>query len=250
MGFLLDILVFALIAAFVLYRLYSVLGTRSGTEKKRPNPFASSNEASSSQGDPSDNVVDITSRKQKNSGFFKQKAEIIDVDYETKEIGVQKGQKILSTIKKIEPTFSVPSFLKGAKAAFEIILQSYAKGDKKSLKPLLAEDVFSAFTQGIEARLKQKETLIIKIQSLTAEITDVVFDEKTKGAEITVQFESDQLHTIERSNPTDKEAPLKNQEVLALTDVWTFARTLQSSNPNWVLVKTASTIDIASDAKK
>ncbi len=137
----------------------------------------------------------------------------------------------------------MPAFLKGAKAAFEIILQSYAKGDKKSLKPLLVEDVFNAFAQGIENRLSQKETLTIKIQSLTAEITEAVLNEKTREARITVQFDSDQLHTTEKPNPLDANIPLKNQEALTLTDIWTFARTLQDPNPNWVLVKTASKIE-------
>lgn len=241
MGFLLDLLILALIAIFVLYRLYSVLGTRSGTEKKRPNSFFSTeNKASEEEGS---NVVDLKSRKPRKFGFLKPTSEIIDVDFETKDIGVQGGQETLSRMKKVEPQFSVSTFLKGSKAAFELIIQAYAKGDKKALTPLLAGDVFEAFLKGIQKREHLKETLVIQVQSLKAEIINATLHDKTKTAEITVQFDSDQLHTTEKPHLNKENDITKSQEALTLIDIWTFARTLGDNDPNWILVKTSSKIE-------
>ena len=141
----------------------------------------------------------------------------------------------LMAIKEADPHFHVKEFLNGAKMAFEMIVEAYAKGDKAQLKDLLAKDVMEDFAQAIDdskAAKTTEETTLLSIKS--AEIVDAKL--AGKSAEITVQFISEQI-TVER----DKDGEIVGgdaSEPVSVTDEWTFARPGNSPNPNWMLVAT------------
>ena len=226
-----DLIIFALIAVFILYRLYSVLGSRTGTEKKRSNPFEAQPQSEESS---SSNVVNIRSGKKKKPFF--QTDEVIDVPFELTEKNVKGGQKVIDALKKKEADFSVADFLMGAKIAFETILKAYAHADKKTLKALLSSSVMGLFLKNMEERAKKKQSLDITIKDLTAEIMDA--RQRGQTIELDVQFVSEQTHTMKTPNPDLSQEDIVSQEAQACVDLWTFEREVGSLSPNWTLVAT------------
>ena len=115
----LDILFFAMVAAFVALRLRSVLGRRTGNERRRTTPPPTAN---------GDNVVSLPDR---GKSAATEDAGVADISDATIKTG-------LAEIRAADPRFEVQPFLQGAKAAFGLIVEAFAAGDKESLKPLLA----------------------------------------------------------------------------------------------------------------
>src|SRR6185312_3569401 len=125
----------------------------------------------------------------------------------------------LLEIQIIDPAFDTPKFLNGAREAYTQIVNAFAAGDRAALRPLLSPDVFAAFDVGITSRDHPAHTLI---QLHDARIVGSVLHGRV--AEITVAF------TAEFASESDKNT---------VTDVWTFERNLDSSDPNWTLVATS-----------
>jgi len=221
---LIDILILALFAVFILFRLYSVLGSRTGPEKKTPSqhgPYGSPQKSS-----------DLKKNRQNVDG----KEDVIDVFFEQTEKGVKGGQLILEAFKRKESSFDVPSFLEGAQVAFETILKAFSTSDKKTLKYLLSPHVFSLFIKDIDARKSAHQTLQILIKDLSVEIINARLTPHTM--EINVQFESEQTHTLTSPNSSISKPPIVSQEVLMCTDLWTFEKALNTQDPNWILTAT------------
>ncbi len=219
---MIDILILALFAVFILFRLYTVLGSKTGLEKKPPHqPFS-----------PAQKTSDL--KKKAKSSFGDDT--VIDVPFEQTEKGVKGGQQVIESFKKKDSTFHVPEFLEGAQAAFETILTAFAASDKKTLKSLLAPKVFSFFVEDIESRENDHKTLQILIKDLNAEIINARLTSKTM--EIDVQFESEQTHTLTTPNSSISKPPIVSQEVLICTDLWTFEKPLNVQDPNWILIAT------------
>lgn len=131
----------------------------------------------------------------------------------------------LVRIKQVEPNFDPDQFLQGAEWAFEMIVKAFAAGDLNSLRPLLSDKVFADFRQAVENRGKDGEDHrmeLLRVVSATLAEADLNRDQ----AEISVRFVSEQ------KGSDDKE--------VRLIDLWRFARTAGSSDPNWRLVATGS----------
>lgn len=212
-----DIILFAMIAAFLVLRLRSVLGRRTGNERRR-DPFMQ-------RADPAaDNKV-VTLEPSK-----------VTVMPPTSAPGdaVAAG---LEAIRRADPAFDPAQFLAGARAAFELIVGAFARGDKAALRPLLSDAVFAPFSAAIDERMAAKETLETRIVRLAnAEIVEAGLSGRT--AEVTTKLVSEQINvtravdgSIVDGNP---EQPAEK------TDFWSFARDTRSSDPNWVLVATSS----------
>ena len=226
-----DIIIIAALAIFVLFRLYKVLGSRTGFEK----PFSPS--------EPTERSTHEKSPKSQNKAQHKthDKAQesVIDVNFEQTEADVKGGQDVLDQLKKEDPNFTVPSFLKGAQIAFEAILNAFAACDEGTLKSLLSPKIFSLFMKEVEKRKSSHEELKIRIHDLTAEITDARF--VRQFIEIDVAFSSEQTHTF-TSSLTPKTS-LPHQEVIGCKDIWTFQRKRSSQDLNWVLINTQEGVD-------
>jgi len=209
-------LIFAAVAAFVLLKLRSVLGRRTGHEQ--PNDGFSEREANTDGN--GDNVVSMPERGDSDS---------LNLDPDTP------AAPVLRQIHESDPTFSPQEFVGGAKAAFEMIVTSFAQGDRETLKPLLAPEVYQSFEGAIadrEADGGTSETTLMGFRSV-----DIV-DATLTGSEarVTVKFVSEQSN-VER----DREGTIVEgdpAEVVEASDVWTFARDLQSRDPNWLLEET------------
>lgn len=215
-----DILFFAMVAAFIALRLRSVLGRRTGHERRRTEAYGDvgSNTAS-------DNVVPIGDR----GNAVPQIDQAIEalVDGEVK-VG-------LTLIHEADSRFDLQEFLSGARLAFEMIVDAYAAGDKTALQPLLADKVFRGFARAIDERVAIEQSLDTQLigvgepQVIEAELVDNL-------ARVTLRFESEQVNVVRDRDGTIIEGdPSAAEDVV---DLWTFERDTQSSDPNWILIET------------
>ena len=126
-------------------------------------------------------------------------------------------------------------FIKGAKAAYEMIITSFAKGDKKALKPLLNKKIFQNFSDEIDNRKKENlksELTFVGVKS--AEIKN--FEKKDNIYTFTVNFVSEIITCKKDKNNKIIEG---NPDIIkTVNDVWKFSKNMWSSNPNWYLVET------------
>ena len=221
-------LVLLVVAIIVAWRLWSVLGTRTGHEKRIDIPLGG-----------------LPGEKSRDENATAPAADDEDVRYglpeEEKPVweGVAEENSLLARMlermREIDPDFDPRHFLEGAKVAYEMIVTAFAQGDTKTLKPLLAPEVYAEFEKAIEER---------KRQGLEQEFEFVGLDEAKllraslsgKVARLTVRFVS---RVITATRDGEGNVVAGNPEKLAtVKDVWTFERDLTSRDPNWRLVAT------------
>jgi predicted lipid-binding transport protein (Tim44 family) len=215
-----DILFFAMVAAFIALRLRSVLGRRTGHERRRSGGFgnARSNGAT-------DNVVALPDRSGPAAEAEAGIADLADGD-------VKAG---LTQVRFADQRFDLRAFLTGARGAFEMIVEAYGAGDKEALRPLLADAVFNGFAGAIDQRRAADQTLETQLIAIRA--ADVVeAGMQGSNARIAVRVTSEQVNVVRDSegNVLDGD-PGTAEDVV---DIWTFERDTKSSDPNWILVET------------
>ncbi len=214
---LLEILFFAMVAGIVLFRLYSVLGRRTGNERPP------SDGINPRIGHTVDNVVKLPER-----GIAREA-----MSAERPADPLQRG---LLDIKLSDRTFEEDHFLSGARSAFEMIVTAYAANDRAALKPLLSDEVFSAFDVGMKAReTARQKTSFTFVGFKNAAITAAAL--KGRMAEITVTFNAQYISATMDESGAVVEGDSKS--VRDVTDVWTFARDVRAADPNWHLVATS-----------
>ncbi|HLO77767.1 MAG TPA: Tim44/TimA family putative adaptor protein, partial [Magnetospirillum sp.] len=141
----------------------------------------------------------------------------------------------VAAIRAADPDFRLDNFLSGARMAFEMIVQAYADGDLKVLRPLLADEVYHPFAAAVEGRRRTGETLISELMGIrTVEAVDAHLN--GTHAEVGVRFVSEQVSAIKDAEGRILEGD--PNRVSDVVDVWTFRRDTRSSNPNWQLVAT------------
>jgi predicted lipid-binding transport protein (Tim44 family) len=213
-----DIILLSLLSAFIAYRLWNVLGTRTGNEKKRDWTNADTHRDTSVS---HDNVILLPQRGQ-------------NIKSEQDDNALAQREEEHANVLALMPDFSVDAFLKGAVRAFEKIVTSYATGNIDTLKKLLKAEVFSAFSRAIENRQQKNERMEAHIESIEAEIDNMrVYDD---CVHIVVRFTSDQMIATFNTDGVsyDNPAQLRN----TTTDIWTFERSLSSLSSIWLLSKT------------
>ncbi len=212
----LQLLVLAGIAIFLILRLRSVLGTREGFEKPKLNgPKVSRRSGPDLEvidGSPDPDVTDY-----------------VEADSPT---GIA-----LTKMKAADRSFNVREFVRGARGAYEMILTGFEKGELAEIKPFLSEDVYEAFSSVVEAR--EREGLSVKFNFVGISETSISaaeFDAETNEAEISVRFISESTSAVYDNGGDLKEGSLT--EIKKQRDVWTFGRTMGTGDPNWFLVAT------------
>ncbi|MHB2168309.1 Tim44/TimA family putative adaptor protein [Alsobacter sp. R-9] len=228
-GFDLTTIIFLALAVFVIWRLRSVLGQRTGhqgppdTMMRRPEPKAPApaNDA---------NVVRLPGRANESTPV----ADDPDRWKGIAEVGTPLAAG-LDAIARADGGFDAKGFEEGAKSAYEMIVTAFAQGDRRTLKDLLSKDVFDGFVGAISEREKRGERVETTFVSIDkAEFVDVQL--KGKQAQVTMRFLSKLItSTYDRENAVVDGAPDK---VVDVTDVWTFAREVGTRDPNWKLVAT------------
>lgn len=228
-----EILFFAVVAGFLGWRLYSVLGRRTGHEKPF-DPFRTKEpEAPATVSDREGNIRRLPEPAARPDRVDRERRKL-----EAAIAGVAGDvRRGLDDIRSADPKFDAVDFVAGARVAFEMIVGAFAQGDAKALRPLLSDQVFANFAGAIEERNREKqrhETTLVGI--LSAEIVGAAL--KNDEAQVTVKFVSQQINVTK-----DQEGRIIDgdpSEVANITDVWTFARQVKSRDPNWVLTGTDS----------
>jgi predicted lipid-binding transport protein (Tim44 family) len=213
-----SLLVLAGIAVFLILRLRSVLGTREGFEQPR------------AEGEPEQDDM----RKP-----FEVIEGGVDNDvFDNVEQGSRAGENLIA-LKKLDPNFSVTEFLSGAHSAYEMILMAFENGDLSDVSDFISDDVEEAFQSVIDSRAAAGLTVEAKFMGLhEAQIIEVEFDETDDEEEIKVRFVSELTSVARDASGTVVEGDpnlVKRQK-----DIWTFARSVQSDDPNWQLVATGA----------
>jgi predicted lipid-binding transport protein (Tim44 family) len=224
-------IIFLALAVFIFLRLRSVLGQRTGRERRPYDPYS----ARDVRGATNDNVVTLPGRTAAEPA--QKPPEPVEPAERWKGIA-EPGTAIaagLDAVAREDKTFDAKHFLSGARTAYEMIVLAYAQGDRRALKNLLSREVYDGFETVIaerESREEKVETRFVSIEK--SEITGAELRGRT--AQITVRFVS-QLVSVTR----DKSGNVIDgnpDKVTDVTDVWTFARDLSSRDPNWKLVAT------------
>ena len=213
---ILQLLVLAGIAIFLILRLKNVLGTRDGFEgptRSAPAPDTRRRrEFEVIEGGPDHDIVDHVPE---------------DSD----------AAAALAEMKRIEPDFSVTTFLQGARGAYEMILMAFERGKLDEVTPFLDREVYETFAQVVDAREQQGLTIeaeFIGVRELA--LSDAAFDADTRRAEISVRYVGELISVVRDSNGEIVEgAPGQSKRQ---KDVWTYERIMGSDDPNWRLVAT------------
>jgi predicted lipid-binding transport protein (Tim44 family) len=220
-----DIILFAMIAAFLILRLRSVLG-RHRDDGRPPNKSYESPRSVPNE----DAVVALPDRSEgRRTG---RRAEP-----PTPDLSATPFDAAITQMRIADPRFDLPEFVAGARTAFEMIVEAFAKGDRKTLESLLAPEVYDNFERAISERESQNHTLEnTLIRVVSAEATDAELDGSV--ASITMKIVSEQVNVTK--NASGEVVDGNPNHITEVTDIWTFARDLRSRDPNWKLVATRS----------
>lgn len=218
----LDIIIFGTIAVFLIAKLVSVLGKRTGNEqdaaRRRTHPFPVRRGAADKNGD---NVIALPERETARPPV----------------VATGPAADGLNRIVAVDPAFNPAAFASGARAAFEMIVGAFANGDTDTLKRLLSPAVFSDFASAIadrKARSLVQDSTLIGLKS-----ADIVAASLVDGeAQVTVRFKSEQVNV---TKDTDGRVVEGDPNLVAeVIDIWTFSREVASRDPNWRLSATSS----------
>jgi len=220
-GFPVDLILFAMVAAFLVLRLRSVLGRRQGFERppqEQPVQAPGAPPLREAEPQPASPAGAVTGARQV-----------------VPDSRAPHGQA-LARIQQTDPSFDPHAFLAGAEGAFRMIVAAFAEGDRQTLRNLLSDDTYAGFEGAITAREaagEQQRTEIRAVHEMAIEAADL----RGTVADITVRIISDQVNL---TKGPDGEVVTGTEAVTELTDIWTFQRDLQSSDPTWKLVSTRS----------
>jgi predicted lipid-binding transport protein (Tim44 family) len=212
---LIQLLVLAAIAVFLILRLKNVLGTREGFEKP-PVPAPKSKRSGAAfeviEGGPD---LDITDHFDEGTA----------------------QARALAEMKRIEPSFNVTDFLAGGRGAYEMIVMGYERGELDDIKSFLSEDIYESFIDGVAAREDQGLTIeanFFGVREMNLE--NATLDHDTKEAELTLKFVAELTQAVRNSDSEIVEGSLT--DVKKQKDTWVFSRHMGSDDPNWFLVST------------
>jgi predicted lipid-binding transport protein (Tim44 family) len=214
-----DIIIFAMLAGYLVFQLRRVLGRRTGNEdQRRETPLKRQTEDAAEN----DNVIALPDRETSESPS-------------EENAGFDPEMNGLTQLKLVDPSFDDREFLRGAKGAFEWIVAAFARGDRNELAKLLSPSLFESFEEAIIQREQANETLETTISSMkSATVDDVVLENSLVS--ITVEFITDQVKVTRDAQGGVVEGDPSKIETLR--DIWIFGRDLRSNDPNWQLVAT------------
>ncbi|CAL7959361.1 conserved hypothetical protein [Alphaproteobacteria bacterium] len=224
---MLDLLILFLITAFILNRLFSVLGK-------------SDDDGDKGLRSKSNSIIEQWFKNKVHSAEKEKKVEnqITDVEViSAAEASLPSDvREVMRRIRELEPEFDVDRFFNGARKAFSMIISHFSQGDKRALEYLLDSGVYKKFAAEID-KLKSmsyaSERSVINMRGI--EIVEAKLQENK--AIITVAIQSDQIYVL-RDNLGNVLQGNENKVINAV-DSWTFAKQLGSTDPVWKLIKTS-----------
>ncbi len=215
---MIELLILFAIAAFVLFRLKSVIGTRTGYEAP-PDYMRRERTPGEGRAAPVGNV------------------EVAEEDTGLSRPVPEHALGPLAQMRDAEPDFSLAGFVEGARGAYEMILMAYEHGDRETLRDLLAPEVYDAF----ESSIADREEKGLKVDARFIGVRDVrleaaSFDTHNGEAEITLRFVGEMITAVRDAE--DRIVEGDPNDIRRQTDVWTFARRMGVDDPNWILTAT------------
>lgn len=213
---IIQLLVLAGVAIFLIMKLRSVLGTHDGDTPMKAPPLPDAGRGRRDfeviEGGPDHDILDNVPE------------------------GSREAQA-LSAMKRVEPSFAVSPFLQGARSAYEMILTAFANGDIDRIRPFLSDEVAASFDEVVadrKTRGLKVESEILGIRDLALE--RVEFNRATNEAELSVRFTAELISATRDVAGEVIEGDAKKSR--KQRDVWTFQRTMGGADPNWQLVAT------------
>lgn len=222
-----ELILYAIVAAGLVFWLRSVLGTRHGDERERPNPFATPaekpyTEAKNAPG-PSDN--DAIALALDTRPILPRNVTIEGDDADSGLFDIANAMR----------DFDLAHFAQGAQDAFVIIVEAFAQGDRDTLKNLLEAPVYEAFERALKDREEKGETVSTEIHSVRR--MEILKAEIVNGdARLTIRFIADETCVVR-----DKDGVILSGDpdrITEMNDIWTFSHTLKSRDPRWLLQET------------
>ncbi len=214
---IIQLLVLAAIAVFLILRLRNVLGTREGFEK------------------PQIKKADSAARRRRDDFEVIEGGPDLDITDHAEE--GSDTAIALAAMKRVDPTFNVTEFLGGARGAYEMILMAFERGDMASVLPFISAEVYEALSTVVDEREKNGltvEATFVGISDLG--LKSATFDPSSKEAEVTVRFTGEMTYQVRDRGGDIVEG--NANEIKRQKDVWTFARDMDANDPNWRLVAT------------
>lgn len=212
---LLDIVLIATVAGVILFQLYRVLGRRTGHE--RP---------------PQENYRFGSVPAQDTVGAAPKQLNHVSADRPSDPVASG-----LFDIGLTDRAFDRDQFVKGARAAYEMILTAFAANDRDALKPLLSDEVYSAFDSVMRRREQNGEKATLTLVGFT-DVKIIAAALKGSTAEVTLAFGAQLISATTDAKGAVIDGDAKS--VHDITDVWTFSRDVRARDPNWTLVATSS----------
>ncbi len=226
-GFPVELILFGMIAAFLVLRLRGILGRRQGFERppeQRPSNVVDLRaSAAQARAQPAPPVIDGVAEP------------LVTIARVLPEDASAAG-RAFAAMRQVDPSFNPTRFLEGAEAAFRLIVQGFAAGDRGALRPLLTEDTFHAFDGAIAGRETARETQRTEIRAIGTVAVDAA-ELRDRDASITVRFVSDQVNV---TLGPDGNPVAGADALMEITDLWTFERALGSQDPAWRLAAARS----------
>jgi predicted lipid-binding transport protein (Tim44 family) len=213
-----QIIILAAIALFLVLRLRSVLGTREGFEK----PPEVSGPVQSRRRDRSFEVIE-------GGGADPDIADFIDPESD--------AGKALAAMKRVDPEFNVAEFSHGARQAYEMIVMAYENGDLETLEQFLSPEVYQPFAEAIAGRREKGyvvEASFVGIREVS--LVDAHYDAKADEGDVTMRFVGELTSVVKDAEGRIVEGD--PNEIKQQRDVWTFTRHMGSDDPNWKLTGT------------
>jgi len=215
-----QLIILAAIAVFLILRLRSVLGTRTGFEGP-PDRLSQAPQTASKDERPFEVI--------EGGGTDQDIADHVEVESD--------AGKALAAMKREEPDFFVSDFLAGSRQAYEMILMAYESGDLETLREFLAPDVYAGFEAAVEERDEKGFTVDARFIGVREmKLKEARFDDLDNVADITVRFVGELTSVVRNAEGDVVEGD--PSEIKRQADVWTFSRLMGSDNPNWLLVAT------------
>lgn len=202
----LDILIFAIIAIFLVFRLKNILGTKTELDETKVKKDNDTNNFS--------NVISIDKKQTKD-------------EYDKEVIKIQ----------QIDKSFNKQEFLSGSEVFFKMVLDSFVLGNLDKVKDFIKPSILKNFNLVINERKKEKETLIIDIKSIN-KIELISATVSKANIKINVLFETFQIKALKDKTENIIDGDI-NEEIL-VKDIWVFERKINDINPNYTLIETKS----------
>lgn len=223
-GFPVDLILFAMVAAFLVLRLRSVLGRRTGFERpRREGPGAY--DPAARKAPAGDAVPELPPAQGQADGTRRV------VPDPRSPVGAA-----LLRIRGVDAGFDPVGFLHGAEGAFRMIVDAFARGDRQTLRMLLSDETYAGFEGEISRREQAGERQRSEVRAMQETAIEAA-DLRGTVADVTVRFVSDQVNL---TTAKDGSVVAGAEAVTELVDIWTFQRDLASEDPTWKLVATRS----------